>query len=246
MPARYLVAGLCVILVLSMTTGVSAQGVQTGKLAGTVKDNQGLVIPGATVTIGSPAMQGLRTTLTDGSGVFQFRGLLPGVYTATFTLQGMTDVEQTTPVRLGGSTAMHATMQLAALEQRVDVVAPAPSVVAAAQASSNLAFTELDTLALDRTPSAIADLAPGLTTNTPNSRQIAVSGAFAYDNVGSSHKCMHDLARSRSSTPGEEAADVLVAGIQRGSRLSLSRRPPARPRSWWGAYSAAASSTARC
>ena len=45
---------------------------------------------------------------------------------------------------------------------------------------------------------------------------------------------------------GEEAADVLVAGIQRGSRLSLSRRPPARPRSWWGAYSAAASSTARC
>ena len=63
---------------------------------------------------------------------------------------------------------------------------------------------------------------------------------------GSSHKCMHDLARSRSSTPGEEAADVLVAGIQRGSRLSLSRRPPARPRSWWGACSAAASSTARC
>ena len=64
--------------------------------------------------------------------------------------------------------------------------------------------------------------------------------------IGSSHKCMHDLARSRSSTPGEEAADVLVAGIQRGSRLSLSRRPPARPRSWWGACSAAASSTARC
>ena len=78
-------------------------------------------------------------------------------------------------------------------------------------------------------------------------------GSTSVDNLtphpslfGSSHKCMHDLARSRSSTPGEEAADVLVAGIQRGSRLSLSRRPPARPRSWWGACSAAASSTARC
>ena len=32
--------------------------------------------------------------------------------------------------------------------------------------------------------------------------------------LGSSHKCMHDLARSRSSTPWEEAADVLVAGTQ--------------------------------
>ena len=34
------------------------------------------------------------------------------------------------------------------------------------------------------------------------------------DLIGSSHKCMHDLARSRSSTPWEEAADVLVAGTQ--------------------------------
>ena len=55
---------------------------------------------------------------------------------------------------------------------------------------------------------------------------------------------MHDLARSRSSTPGEEAADVLVAGIQRGSVVCRSvdgrlrgpalgggptRRQPARP-----------------
>ena len=39
---------------------------------------------------------------------------------------------------------------------------------------------------------------------------------------------MHDLARSRLSTPWEETADVLVAGAQRRSRLSLSRRPPAR------------------
>ena len=39
---------------------------------------------------------------------------------------------------------------------------------------------------------------------------------------------MHDLARSRSSTRSKKVADVPVAGLPRGSRLSLSRRPPAR------------------
>ena len=38
---------------------------------------------------------------------------------------------------------------------------------------------------------------------------------LVHDLGGSSHKCMHDLARSRSSTPWEEAADALVAGTQR-------------------------------
>ena len=41
-----------------------------------------------------------------------------------------------------------------------------------------------------------------------------VTALILYLSYGSSHKCMHDLARSRSSTPWEEAADVLVAGTQ--------------------------------
>ena len=44
--------------------------------------------------------------------------------------------------------------------------------------------------------------------------------------TGSSYKCVHDLARSRSSTRSKKVADVPVAGLPRGSRLSLSRRPP--------------------
>ena len=39
------------------------------------------------------------------------------------------------------------------------------------------------TLPTGRTPSLVAELAPGLTNNTPNVNQVTISGAVAYDNV---------------------------------------------------------------
>ena len=41
----------------------------------------------------------------------------------------------------------------------------------------------MNALPINRTPAAIAALAPGLTTNTPNGGQVTISGGFAYDNV---------------------------------------------------------------
>jgi hypothetical protein len=42
---------------------------------------------------------------------------------------------------------------------------------------------ELNAIPVGRTPARIAELAPGLTDNTPNVGQVTISGAFAYDNV---------------------------------------------------------------
>ena len=63
-----------------------AQGVQTGSLAGTVRDATGLVLPGVTVTATSAAMQGLRTTVSGGNGDYLLPGLPAGTYTVTFAL----------------------------------------------------------------------------------------------------------------------------------------------------------------
>ena len=46
--------------------------------------------------------------------------------------------------------------------------------------------------------------------------------------LGSSHKCMHDFAPGRSATAVGRRCGCARAGTQRCSRLSLSRRPPAR------------------
>ena len=65
-------------LVLSCSASSFAQGVQTGTLRGTVKDQQGLPLPGATITATSPALQGERTAVTDTEGAYLFRALPPG------------------------------------------------------------------------------------------------------------------------------------------------------------------------
>ena len=41
-----------------------AQGVQTGTIRGTVQDQQGLPMPGVTITATSPALQGPRSTVS--------------------------------------------------------------------------------------------------------------------------------------------------------------------------------------
>ena len=48
---------------------------------------------------------------------------------------------------------------------------------------ANYGTKEISQLPTGRTPALIAELAPGLTANTPNTGQVTISGGFAYDNV---------------------------------------------------------------
>ena len=57
-----------------------------GRLTGVVTDSQGAVLPGATVTVTSPALIGVQTTVTQADGRYLFPALPSGVYTLTFAL----------------------------------------------------------------------------------------------------------------------------------------------------------------
>lgn len=136
-----------------------------------------------TIIARSPSLQGTRETVTGGAGEFVLRGLPPGTYEIQFSLTGFADGRETVTVALGLPTDVHATMAPAGVTEQVDVVAETSSVLVSPAASANYGAAEVDTLATGRTLSAIAELAPGLTANTPNTDQVAISGAFAYDNV---------------------------------------------------------------
>ena len=60
----------------------------TATLTGTVKDAQGSVVPGATVTAAQPATGSTRNTTTNVQGVFTFPGLTPGTYNVKVELAG--------------------------------------------------------------------------------------------------------------------------------------------------------------
>jgi Carboxypeptidase regulatory-like domain/TonB dependent receptor/TonB-dependent Receptor Plug Domain len=175
-----------VALLLALVAGSSAaraQGVQTGMLTGFVRGSDGLSLPGATVTVGSPALQGVRTTVSDVNGAYVIRGLPPGTYAVTFEFPDMKPVTDSTVVPLGGTASLDATLTTVTAAELVNVTAETPSILTRPTGGLNLTQSDIDRLPSGRTPDQIAELAPGLTNNKPNAGQVTISGAFAWDNV---------------------------------------------------------------
>ena len=90
-PFRTSIAAL-VLVWLPAPAGV-AQTV-TGTIAGTVVDEQGHVVPGATVTVVNDGTREPRVVVTDARGDFQVVNLQPGTYTLRLEMQGFRTVER--------------------------------------------------------------------------------------------------------------------------------------------------------
>ncbi|HXI31624.1 MAG TPA: carboxypeptidase regulatory-like domain-containing protein, partial [Vicinamibacterales bacterium] len=160
-----------------------AQGVQTGTIRGVVKDQQGLATPGVTVTVTSPALQGPRSVVTDTQGLYSIPALPAGTYTVRFELSGFTAIERKTDVALGLTVDQSVTMRPAGVAETVNVVAETPAPIATPVVGANYKHEEIEALATPRTIQGIAQLAPALTTNSPNGTQLVINGGFAYDNI---------------------------------------------------------------
>jgi hypothetical protein len=180
---RWKFISTCAALLLLCGGLVYAQGTQTGLLRGTVTTSDHLSLPGATVTISSPALQGERTTVTESDGTFLFRGLPPGLYTVSFEMSGMQSVSKSVQVPLGQVAVVDTVMGLANVTEAVTVTAAA-TVLTTPTVGANIKHEEVEQLATRRDLEGIANLAPAVTESTaPNSGQLNINGSFAYDNL---------------------------------------------------------------
>src|SRR5215470_8095248 len=175
---------LGLVAVLAAGSFAYAQGAQTGTITGTVQSPDGLSLPGVTVTATSPVLQGQRTAVSDVNGVFFIKGLPAGTYTVTFELQTFrTAKQENVQLSVGATASVSQTLALGVAET-VEVKGDArPLALTRPTLSQAYAKAELDPLPVGRTPALIADLAPGLTSNSPNVGQVTISGATSFDNV---------------------------------------------------------------
>lgn len=177
---------LAIAFLIALAGSALAQGVQTGTITGTVQSADGLSLPGVTVTVSSPALQGVRTAVADLNGVYIIRGLPAGDYTVAFELSSFKSVtKENVTVNVGGTVEVNQTMALAGVTETVTVTgsAPTPEPLARPTLSQVYAKRDVDLLPVGRTPNQIADLAPALTSNSPNVGQVNIAGATAFDNV---------------------------------------------------------------
>lgn len=172
------------LYVLALTSPVAAQGVQTGTISGVVQSSDKLPLPGVTVTVSSPNLQGERVEVSDGNGVYYLRGLIPGTYRVSFDISGFQPaVREGVEVNVGGLAAIDATMSPASVTETVTVTAEAPSAIARPATSVTYTKTTIDLLPVGRRPYDVAELAPSVTTSFANANQLVISGAFGFDNV---------------------------------------------------------------
>lgn len=117
------------LLPLFQLTGLGYGQVPTSTINGIVRDSKDAVIAGARVTVVSTAQGVSRETVTNGSGVYVFSDLPPGVYDLKIEEPGFAAQEQSPVlVEAGRSTTVDAQLQVAGAGEIVNVAAGATNV----------------------------------------------------------------------------------------------------------------------
>ncbi len=161
---RLIVATFCALLVASSALAQTP----SGTILGTVKDDQGAVVPGATVTATNLGTQYSRSTVTDSAGEYALRLLPVGNYMVVVTLTGFKNFTQTGIVlEVGRNARVDATIQLGALDETVLVVGDSPLVeTASASLSRTVGQNEVLNLPLvNRDLYSLLNLTGGVTSN---------------------------------------------------------------------------------
>jgi hypothetical protein len=169
------------VLAVLLLAGASAFAQTTGSLTGTVTTD-GAPLPGATVTVSSPALQGTRSAVSDINGNYNMPALPPGEYTVKMELAGMQTMVRTGRVTLGGTARVDGDLKLSSVSEAITVTATAPAVLETTDVQANVQQKLVNDLPLGRTVTAIALLAPGTTSNGPRSA-LTISGATSNDNL---------------------------------------------------------------
>jgi len=173
------------LLAFAVTTlaAVSVVGqVITGTIIGTVKDESGAILPGATVTITSPALPaGPASMATNEKGQFRFPNLAPGVYALNVSLPGFaTYNEEGLRVTVGGTTERIVGLKIQAVAETVTVTGESPIVdTKKSGVSANFASEVLENTPVRRfSMFDFLKWSPGIAGNSPSSAADAGINAF--------------------------------------------------------------------
>src|SRR5436190_20808997 len=166
-------------VLLFVTAAAFAQ--TTANLTGTVTSDKA-PIPGVTVTISSPNLQGTRTAVTDANGNYNFAAVPPGDYSVKFDMEGMQTITRTTRVNLASTARVDAALAVSRVSESVTVTAAAPAVVETTEIQTNLPQSMVEKLPTSRSLLSTVDLAPNTSQNGPGNATM-ISGAPSFENT---------------------------------------------------------------
>ena len=179
---RIFVAASLILFVAAL----SLHAQTTGEIIGKITDEQGGALPGVTVEVKGPALQGSRSNVTDTKGDYRLVLLPPGTYTLTATLAGFAQVQRTVTVSLAKTATELVTLR-PSTSAEVMVTGEAPVVdTTSTEVGSNFDSRQIRTLPTGRNYASVVLVAPGVTTQASNTGQfsntIAIYGSSGLEN----------------------------------------------------------------
>ena len=225
---------LFIIVLVVVSSSAGAQIVSEGSIRGVVKDAQGAVLPGATVTAASPTVTGIRTTVSDSQGNYRLIDLPPGEYTLTGELQGFSKISRTgVVIRAGLNLSIDLALQVGNLAETIMVSGDTPML----ETQKTVQAVNISGEMQRRLPLTVGGHWSGVTLLTPGVAAVAAEAGMGgvYFNRGTdneSHVVQVDGADMGSfrqqwpaaylglSTEALEDVQVKTAGIDAASPLA--------------------------
>src|SRR5262245_15167562 len=135
-----------------------------GQVSGRVKDAQGAVVPGATVTAVNQQTQLSWNTVTDSTGFYTFPNLPAGRYNVSAELQGFKKaLRQDVQLDAAGSLALDFSLETGALTEAVTVTAESPKLQADVALRKTIEGKDIEQLSFSgRNPIGVVGLKPGV------------------------------------------------------------------------------------
>jgi tetratricopeptide (TPR) repeat protein len=198
---------------------------QVGNIEGRVV-NEGIPLPGATLTLRSPDRDEIRgTTVSSATGAFAFRAVAPGSYMVRTEMEGFQTHSAWSTVAAGVTTRLDVNLRLSSIAESITVTASAPAVLETTEVQANVVGDESDDEPLLSLEDAIQETDPR--TPPPAPRMLETSAVrekrsgWAVREWRKQH-ADEALARIRRDPADRfawvEAADILLA-LRDGQRL---------------------------
>jgi hypothetical protein len=171
-------------LVAALCVGAASAAAQTasGTISGRVIDAGGLTVPGVTVTISSPNLQGVRTATTSQNGDYIFPAVPPGAYTITFELSGFGTIREERNVAASQPVSVDVTIRPASVSEVITVTPASDAFTNTVQAATSIQGEMLQQLPSTRTLIGALNLAPAVHATGPRNN-LSISGSMSFENV---------------------------------------------------------------
>jgi outer membrane receptor protein involved in Fe transport len=180
---RWLKLSLWVAIAVLIAGRPAAAQTTTGTITGRVVDGQGLSVPGVTVSVQGPNLQGIPTAVSSENGDYILPQLPLGPYTVTFELSGFERQQKTVALAPTQTLPLNVTMGPASITETITVIGKSADVLTqTAQVATNFRQDLIATLPTNRDINATMLMAPSVHPSGP-SGSYSIAGAMSFESL---------------------------------------------------------------